>query len=453
MKFLCRSANRTATFRRVFVAKGKADSPKRKFTTPYCMTPKLHDSETLARQAIARCQMLARFSEDAGSIRRTFLSPPMRDCHREITGWLAPLGATSTIDAVGNLRMFYPAAELDAPCLLIGSHLDTVPNAGAYDGVLGVVLGIALLTAINGRKFPFAIEVIGFSEEEGVRFSTPFIGSRALAGTLDEELLSRQDVLGISIRNAIIDFGLNPAEIAQAVIHQDVIAYLEFHIEQGPVLENIGLPLGVVEAIAGQSRLELTFTGHANHAGTTPMNLRYDSLAAAAEWISAVEHKAQNTSGLVATVGAIQAKPGAVNVIAGVTQLSLDVRHQNDEVRKTAVGYFTRLAEDIAKRRRLSVRWNMLMDQRAVLMDPFLVSEVDKAVTGAACVSYRMASGAGHDAMILAEKVPTAMIFLRTPGGISHDPAESVQVGDVAKAIDCGLHLLDQLASSSKSHS
>jgi allantoate deiminase len=414
------------------------------------MTPKLHDSETLAREVIARCQTLARFSEDAGSIRRTFLSPPMRDCHREIARWLVPLGATPTIDAAGNQRIFYPATNSDAPRLLIGSHLDTVPNAGAYDGILGVVLGVSLLSALNGRKFPFAIEVIGFSEEEGVRFSTPFIGSRALIGTLDNEILSRQDAQGISMRSAIENFGLNPAEIIQAKIGDDVLGYLEFHIEQGPVLENIGRPLGVVEAIAGQSRLEFTFTGRANHAGTTPMNLRYDSLAAAAEWITAVEHKAQSASGLVATVGAIQAKPGAVNVIAGITKLSLDVRHQNDQARKTAVDYFIQQAEDIAKRRKLGVQWNVLMDQRAVPMDPFLVSEIDKAITKAGCEPHRMVSGAGHDAMILAEKVPSAMIFLRTPGGISHDPAESVNVEDVAKAIDCGLRLLDRLASSPK---
>jgi allantoate deiminase len=418
--------------------------------TSIAMTPKFYDSETLAREVVARCQSLARFSEDAGSIRRTFLSPPMRDCHREIADWLVPLPATSMVDAVGNIRIFYSAAEPNAPRLLIGSHLDTVPNAGAYDGVLGVVLGIALLNALNGRKLPFAIEVVGFSEEEGVRFRTPFIGSRALVGMLDEEVLSRHDAQGVSIRKAIADFGLDPAEIAQAAIHKDVLGYVEFHIEQGPVLENVGRPLGVVEAIVGQSRLELTFTGHANHAGTTPMNLRYDSLAAAAEWISAVERGAQNTSGLVATVGAIQAKPGAVNVIAQETQLSLDVRHRSDNARNAAVNDYTRQAEDIAKRRGLSVRWNVLMDQRAVPMDPFLVSEVDKAITRSGSQPYRMVSGAGHDAMILAERVPSAMIFLRTPGGVSHDPAESVEVGDVAKAIDCGLHLLNQLASSSE---
>ncbi len=413
------------------------------------------DKRDRATEVIARCQTLARFSEDSGSIRRTFLSPPMRECHREIAGWVATFGATSRVDAVGNLRMVYPAAESDATRLqrlLIGSHLDTVPNAGAYDGVLGVVLPIALLGALNGRKLPFAIEVVGFSEEEGVRFSTPFIGSRALVGSLDENLLRRQDAQGISIRKAIEDFGLNPAEIAQAAMRDqdNVLGYVEFHIEQGPVLENAGRPLGVVEAIAGQSRMELYFVGHANHAGTTPMNLRHDALAAAAEWIGAVERRALSSTGLVATVGAIQAKPGAMNVIAGETRLSLDVRHRHDETRHAAVDYFVHLAEDVAKHRGLKVQCAVLMDQRAVPMDPFLVSHVEQAVSKAGCEPHRMVSGAGHDAMILAEKVPAAMIFLRTPGGISHDPAESVEVADVTKAIDCGLHLLDQLASSSE---
>ena len=407
------------------------------------------DSQALASEVIARCQTLARFSEDAGSIRRTFLSPPMRDCHREIMKWVEAMGVTSTIDAAGNLRMTYPATEPGAARMLIGSHLDTVPNAGPYDGILGVVLGIALLRGLDGKKLPFSIEVIGFSEEEGMRFGTPFIGSRALVGTLDDEILNRKDAHGISIRQAIANFGLDPSEIGQAALRGDELGYLEFHIEQGPVLENAGHSLGVVEAISGQSRLELTFLGHSNHAGTTPMNLRYDSLAAAAEWIGMVERYAQATAGLVATVGAIHAKPGAVNVIAGESQAALDVRHQNDDARTAAVAFMIRQAEQIAARRRIKVRFKTLMDQPSVPMDRFLVSEIERAVVSTGCVAFRMASGAGHDAMILAPKLPCAMIFLRTPGGISHDPAEAVGTDDVAKAIDCGLHLLSQLALSS----
>jgi allantoate deiminase len=409
-----------------------------------------HDRQSLAHEVLARCQTLAGFSEDVGSIRRTFLSAPMRDCHREIASWLAPFGVDTRIDGVGNLRGLYPAAAMPAPRLIIGSHLDTVPNAGAYDGVLGVVLGVALLSALGGRKLPYAIEIVGFSEEEGVRFATPFIGSRALVGRVDDSLLSRQDAAGVSVRQAIVDFGLNPASIAQAAVREDILGYLEFHIEQGPVLENIGRPLGVVESIVGQSRLEFSFIGHANHAGTTPMNLRHDALAAAAEWISVVERRAQTTSGLVATVGAIQAKPGAVNVIAGETRLSLDVRHRDDQGRNTAVDYFVRRAEEIAERRGLMVGWKVQVDQPAVPMDPPLVRRVEQAVHRAGCDPYRLVSGAGHDAMVMAAKFPSAMIFLRTPGGISHDPAEAVNVGDVARAIDCGFHLLEQWATGSE---
>lgn len=410
----------------------------------------MYDSERLAAEVITRCQILAQFSEDTGSIRRTFLSPPMHDVHREVSGWLRSLGVSSRLDAAGNLRSVYPSLEVDAPRLLIGSHLDTVPNAGAYDGILGVVLAVALLSTLNGRKLPFAIEVVAFSEEEGVRFGVPFIGSRALAGTLCEELLDREDGVGISIRKAITVFGLNPAEIAEASIKGDVLGYLEFHIEQGPVLESVGRPVGVVEVIAGQSRLSLTFMGIANHAGTTPMNLRYDAIAAAAEWITCVEHRAQDAPGLVATVGAIQAKPGIGNVIAREAQLSLDVRHRWDETRKAAVDDLLRQAEEIAKRRALSVRWNVLLDQPAVSMNPFLVDQITHAGKRAGCEPYRMVSGAGHDAMVLAERVPAAMVFVRTPNGVSHDPAESVKVEDVAKALDCGFHLLDRLASSSE---
>ncbi len=372
----------------------------------------------------------------------------MRDCHCEITRWLGPLGTEVNIDAAGNLRAFYSAADTQAPRLLLGSHLDTVPNAGAYDGVLGVVLAIALLEELDGRRLPFGIEVVGFSEEEGVRFGAPFIGSRALTGRLDEQLLSLQDAQGISVRRAIENFGLNPGDIPKAAVKNDTLGYLEFHIEQGPVLEKLRLPLAVVEGIAGQSRLEFTFVGRANHAGTTPMHLRHDAVAAAAEWIISVERQANEVPNLVATVGRIDARPGATNVIAGEARLTLDVRHSSDEIRNRAVDSLVREAEQIIQRRGLSVSHRILLNQQAIAMDSFLVNEIEQAIRHSGCETHRMVSGAGHDAMILAERVPAAMIFLRTPGGISHDPGESVELEVVAKAIECGLLLLDQLASS-----
>lgn len=405
-----------------------------------------------ARRVITRCEILARYSEDTGSIRRTYLSPPMRDCHREIYTWLEPLGASITLDAAGNLRGFLPGSDPKRGRLLMGSHLDTVPNAGKYDGVLGVALTVALLESLEGRRLPFGIEVVGFSEEEGVRFGVPFIGSRALVGRLDDELLSRQDAHGVSVRQAIQDFGLNDASISQARLDDGVFGYLEFHIEQGPVLESLGHPLGLVEAIAGQSRLELTFFGQANHAGTTPMHLRHDALAAAAEWIVAVEKEARSIPNSMATVGSIEAKPGATNVIAGETRVTLDVRHSVDQVREGAVMVLIRRAEEIANKRGLTVEHEPKLIQRAVVMDPFLVEQIEVAMRKAGCPPHLMVSGAGHDAMILAEKVPAAMIFLRTPQGISHHPAEAVRTEDIATALDCGLHLIAQLAGSSVLH-
>ena len=406
------------------------------------------DFTKLAEQVIARCRKLGTFSEDTGGTRRTFLSAPMRDCHREVSSWMKALGMTVFVDAVGNLRGFYSAVSTGAPRILMGSHLDTVPNAGAFDGLLGVVLAIGLMESLAGMKLPYGIEVIGFSEEEGVRFGVPFIGSRALVGRADEELLGRKDAQGITVRKAIQDFGLNPSEISKATMNEDVLGFLEFHIEQGPALESLGRPLGVVEAIVGQNRLEFTFSGQANHAGTTPMNLRRDALAAAAEWIVAIEELARRTAGIVATVGFVEAKPGATNVIAGEARTTLDIRHASDRTRTEALDELIRLAESIGTRRGATVKWRTLLAQHAVAMDPFLTGQIEQAIQKAGCEAHRMASGAGHDAMILAEKVPAAMVFLRTPGGISHDPAESVHLDDVAKALECGHHLLAQLAAS-----
>lgn len=409
------------------------------------MTPEI---KKRAEQVVARCRRLADFTESPGSTCRTFLSPPMRDCHHEIRGWLNAAGAVVSVDGAGNIRGLYQTAQSASPRLMIGSHLDTVPNAGAFDGVLGVLIGIELIDMLGGQTIPFAIEVIGFSEEEGVRFGTPFIGSRALIGSLDDELLALRDQTGISVRQAIENFGLNSEEIPRALLNANTFAYLEFHIEQGPVLESLHLPLAVVEAIAGQTRMEFSFLGRANHAGTTPMHLRHDALAAAAEWIVEVELIAKNTPEVVATVGRIEAMPGAANVIAGEVRAILDLRHKSDSVRESSVDTMTRRAEQIAEKRGLSLQSHALLNQRAVAMDSDLIVQIEDASRHTGCVPHRMVSGAGHDAMIVAEKIPSAMIFLRSPGGISHDPAETVEVDDVAKAIECGSYLIQQFARS-----
>lgn len=350
------------------------------------------------------------------------------------------------VDAVGNLRGVYPGKRPNAARLLIGSHLDTVPNAGAYDGVLGVVVGIALVEAMAGQRLSFDMEVIGFSEEEGIRFGFPFIGSRGFLGSLREEELQTLDKAGVSVEQAISNFGLDGARLSGACVSgKQALAYLEFHIEQGPVLESLDLPLGVVDAIAGQSRATLIFRGKANHAGTTPMHLRRDALAGAAEWITEVEQEARSTEGLVATVGNLQVRPGAGNVIAGEVNATLDVRHASDDVRLAAVERITAKAKWIAERRGLVAEYEVRLDQLAVAMDAPLVSLAESALAKCSVKPHRMTSGAGHDAMIISEKIPSVMVFLRSPGGISHHPDETVRVEDVEAALRVGSQFIREM--------
>jgi allantoate deiminase len=375
------------------------------------------------REIIRRCRALAGYTEKPGHITRTFLSPPMRGVQRLVRGWMEEAGMRVRVDAVGNVRGVYG----EGPRLMIGSHLDTVRHAGAFDGVLGVVIGIALVA----RQPRCSIEVAAFSEEEGVRFETPFIGSGALVGRPPVEP---------AILAAIREFDLDPERMPEALLDEQVKGYLEFHIEQGPVLESLCLPLGVVEAIVGQSRLEIRFTGRANHAGATPMFLRHDAVTAAAEWIGLVEREASGTEGLVATVGKLEVEPGVTNVIAGQARASLDVRHAHDWARLRAVRCMVHGAEEIAERRGLTVEWRMHTDQAAVSMH---WEALARAVEAAGFPAHRMVSGAGHDAMILAEKVPASVLFLRSPGGVSHHPDETVLAEDVDAALAAGAQFLE----------
>ena len=393
---------------------------------------------------LQHCRILAAFSEEDGYITRPFLCRSMYDVHRYLSAWMERLGMAVTIDGVGNVRGYYPGRKKSR--LLIGSHVDTVPHAGAYDGVLGVVLGLALVESLAGRQLNFGIEVIAFSEEEGVRFKAPFIGSKALIGALDEAMLALQDAKGITIARAIEHFGLDPGNIPDALLDPQTFAYFEMHIEQGPVLESLDLPLGVVSAIAGQSRAAVNFYGEANHAGTTPMHLRHDALAAAAQWIVFVEEFARSAgNGLVATVGNIQVSPGAGNIVPGEACLSLDVRHTNDAVRTAAVSQLKERAQSIAGERNLTLKWNTVLDQSAVPCDTNLTRALDRAVSKAGQMAHIMPSGAGHDAMIVAAKVPIAMLFLRSPGGISHNPEELVLTDDVEAALSAGMAFLEEL--------
>ncbi len=392
-----------------------------------------------AEECIARCRVLALYTEEPGFTTRTFLAPSMHQVHRDLTGWMRSSGMTVRVDGVGNLRACYAAAHVGAPVLCIGSHLDTVPRAGAFDGILGVVMGVKLIELLGRRRLPFAIEVVGFSEEEGVRFGLPFIGSRAFIGELDPSLLLKCDENGVSVADAIRDFGLTGVE----QLEERAAAYLEFHIEQGPVLESLGMPLSVVVAIAGQTRVRLTFEGRAGHAGTTPMTLRRDALACAAEWMNEVETYAANTMGMVATVGRLDVVPGAPNVVPGIAKLTLDIRHEEDTLRERGVEHLVARASAIASRRGIHLTSEIVSNQAAVRMDRDLTGMLASAAERVGQCVHSITSGAGHDAMIMARKMPSAMLFLRSPGGLSHHPDESVLAEDIAAALAVGLKFLE----------
>lgn len=403
-------------------------------------------AKAAAARVMERCAALAAITEHPGEILRTFLSPAMDDVHRTMRPWIEAAGMASTVDTAGNLRALYKGgAPRNRPRVLIGSHLDTVPNAGAFDGVVGVLIGLALVEACAETRLPFDIEVMGFSDEEGTRFGVPFLGSRALVGELDPRLLACVDRDGISVSDAMAHYAALHPQVIEAKLSPDSAAYLEFHIEQGPVLEDCGLALGIVDGLAGQSRCNLVFRGRAGHAGTTPMRLRSDALAAAAEWIAETEAIASRSDGLVATVGQIAVDPGAVNVIPGEVRCSLDVRHANDAARNEALQSIFAFAREAAARRRVHVETAEYHTHAAVRLDTTMVAMAERAATQAGYATMRMTSGAGHDAMILAFHVPSAMIFLRNPGGISHHPEESVAEDDVAAAIHAGLCWIDEI--------
>jgi allantoate deiminase len=400
-----------------------------------------------ARRAIAECQHISTMTEDPGRTTRRFLTPPMQEVHTYLRRRMVALGMDVRTDAAGNLRGLWTAPTAGERRLVLGSHIDTVPNAGAYDGVLGVTIALELVRLAQEDILPLSIEVIAFSEEEGVRFGVPFLGSRAVAGRFDPALLVLKDADGISVEEAIRAFGLDPDAIGEARVDRDAMGFLEVHIEQGPILESERRGLGIVSRIVGQARLSLEFSGQANHAGTTPTAMRRDALAGAAEWIAGVEKFASKTAGLAATVGRITVEPNAANVIPGKTRVSLDVRHALDKERDSAVEALLAKARAIAERRGLTLDCTRQMKEPSVPMDERLTAYLVDAVESAGFPAHTMPSGAGHDAMVMATRLPSAMLFLRSPGGISHHPSENVLEEDVEAALHAIRKFLARLAS------
>ncbi len=402
---------------------------------------------TLGHVAVERCRTLADCTDEGGTIRRACLGPAMKRAHMLIAGWMEAAGMTVRVDAVGNI--VGRVGEMGVPALAIGSHLDTVRDAGPYDGILGVMLGIAVVEHLRdgGTAPPMPIEVIGFTGEEAARFPLPYLGSLAMAGALPEEALALCDVSGTSLEQAIIDFGGHPEDVATgAWAHATPPrAYLEVHIEQGPLLESRGLPLGVVSGLAGQRWLRFHFEGRAGHAGTTPMALRLDCAPAAAELVLVVESMARTVDGLVATTGELHTSPGAINVIAGRATVSLDLRHPDATTLQTARDALVAEAESIAARRGLSVSVDALTTSEPCPFDAALRDDLAAAISATGVDPIELMSGAGHDARVMARVAPSCMLFIRSPGGLSHHPDEDVDPDDVALALQAAVHFATHL--------
>ncbi len=402
-----------------------------------------------AHTVMQRIATLARISEHPEFLLRRSYTGAMHEANALVGGWMQQTGMSVRLDHSGNLIGQYAAADPAAPTFIFGSHLDTVREAGAYDGPLGVLLALAVVERLNAQHIclPFHIEIIAFADEEGLRWGTAYLGSKAVAGTFDSRYLARIDADGFDLAGAMRTFGADPAHIADdRHDHTRVIGYCEAHIEQGPVLEAHDLPVGIVSAIAGQSRFALAFDGLAGHAGTVPMVLRQDALCAAAEFVLAVEALARSTPGLVATVGHLMVKPDASNVIPAHAALSLDVRHADDSTRQAACDTLRERMREITEARRLTHTWETVQETGAVACDPRLMDALTSAVAATGIKPFHLASGAGHDAVAMAELTPVAMLFVRCAGGISHNPAESVEEHDVAVAIDVLTHFIKRMA-------
>ncbi|AUC88836.1 allantoate amidohydrolase [Alteromonas sp. MB-3u-76] len=402
----------------------------------------------LATQVMARCEMLGTLSQNPNCLDRRYLTDQHRLANQLASGWMIEAGMTTWQDAVGNIWGRYTSTVPNAPRLILGSHLDTVPNGGKYDGMLGVVAAISMVAMFDGlqRKLPFHIDIVGFCDEEGTRFGTTLLGSRALTGKWQDSWRNLKDEDGISLAQAMENFGLNFDEVSSASISRtDILGYIELHIEQGPVLEQENLPVGVVSAIAGAQRFTITIEGMAGHAGTVPMSMRFDALAASAEMILAVERISHQRPGVVATVGKIDNAPNGVNVISGRTHFSLDIRSEDDALRDTVLAEIMQNFGEIAAKRKVTLSVEQTHSAPAVLCDDNLKQALVHGVELSGIAPRVLASGAGHDAMAMADICPVAMLFTRCKGGISHHPGESIKESDVEASLSVLFKTIENL--------
>jgi allantoate deiminase len=405
------------------------------------VTPVTDDPATIAEAELIldRCNDLAGLSSQPERMERVHLSPEHKAANELAATWMAEAGMSTWQDPAGNQCGRLEGSEPGLPALLLGSHLDTVPDAGRYDGMLGVLLAIQVASRIrnSGIPLPFALEVVAFGDEEGTRFGMALLGSRALAGTWNDDWWKLTDKDGITLAEAFQDFGLDPARLPGAFRRpESLVGYLEAHIEQGPFLEDAGRRLGVVTSIAGARRFTLVMTGHAGHAGGTPYDRRRDALIGASELVIEVERLSKQQH-VIGTVGRLQAFPGGVNVIPGRVEFSLDLRAEFDVDRDESLRLIFAAAESIAERRRLSFSHTEIYRADETLCDPALQDAISAGIQATGDADpMRMWSRAGHDGMAVSEITSIAMLFIRCRGGVSHHPDEHVKKGDVAAALD-----------------
>jgi allantoate deiminase len=391
-----------------------------------------------------RIDALAAVTDEKGVITRTFLSDATVRANQMVGGWMREAGMATTEDQVGNLLGRSPASS-GGTIFLLGSHLDSVRNAGRFDGTLGVLLAIEAVEVLRSANvgLPFSLGVAGFSDEEGVRFQNAYIGSKTFCGLLTLPELAMRDRGGLTLREVVERrTGVEFVPPGPTFAPGDLAGYLEVHIEQGPVLENEGLALGVVTAVAGQLRCRLNWTGKASHAGTTPAPLRRDALAGTAEFIREVEKGPAMFAGLMATVGRLAIQPNVSNVVPALVTHTLDLRHQSDAVLNEACGWLEQRAVKIADRRRLDFTWEILQATPAKGCDVALSRRLLDTVEKATGSSRLLLSGAGHDAAILAPFFPVAILFVRCREGLSHHPDESVSLEDIGVALQVTVEFL-----------
>ncbi|MCG8347380.1 MAG: allantoate amidohydrolase [Chloroflexales bacterium] len=406
-------------------------------------------NKQLAQLVMERIEILAEFSVEPGRLTRPSFTDALRQANNQVSAWMQAAGMTTYEDGIGNLIGHYPADRSNAKAFILGSHLDSVRDAGKYDGPLGILVALAAVEELHqrGMRLPFAIEIMAFADEEGLRFQKSFVGSSVIAGRFDPQWLALTDADGATLEAAIQAFGGDLSMLEQDAKNPvTLLGYCEVHIEQGPLLEAQNLPVGIVTAIAGSGRANLRFDGTAGHAGTTPMDRRYDALCAAAEFVLAAEALASSQPGMVATVGKIAVQPGASNVIPGCAQLSLDLRHPDNTLRDEALLQARTLAEQISAKRGVALEWNVVQANPTTLCSPKLNGLLARAIETTGHSVIELPSMAGHDAISLATITDAAMLFVRCKDGISHNPAESVTTEDVAVSIEVISRLLELLA-------